>query len=183
MNAATTDFTHDNNCKGTTNINAAFASLRTVRHGGNRENASPCKLDFLSDDWTEVSWVTLTEPNETTHRHLVKDSKKFIQRLAEFVGCHIAMIWGLQGRPNTHMHGAICVPQHEAERYSQRIKKFKVSKQWVFRDHHFEQWQPGHGTYTYILEKHFPQEVIWACPKRYARCKKGGSGCIDQIAS
>jgi hypothetical protein len=142
---------------------------------------TPGKLDFLTDDWVEVSWISLTEPNQTHHRHLIKDTKKFIKGLSERVGCHIAFIWGLMGIPNTHLHGAICVPRHELDEYKERIKKVLISKLWLFRDYHFEEWEEGHDTYAYILEKHFPQEVIWECPRRYARCKKSGSGCTDKI--
>lgn len=157
------------------------ATLKTNLGEGFTDPSVPLKTDYLSDDWIEMSWLTLTEPNETHHSHLVKDTNDFIQRLAEFTECHIGLIWGLQGAPNTHMHGAICVPRHETEHYRQQIKKYKIKKQWLFRDTHFESWKPNLGTYIYILEKHFPQEAIQACPRYYARCKKGGSGCTDIV--
>lgn len=138
------------------------------------------KETFLSDKWVEVSWLTLTQPNETHHKHLIRDTDGFADRLAKYTKCHTGFIWGLMGAPNTHCHIAVCVPEHEVDRYNERIKRFKPELQWTFRHFHFQPWKPNLGTYHYILEKHYPQELIVKCPKHYARCRCGQ--CTD-IAS
>lgn len=127
----------------------------------------------MNNEYTEVLWVMLSQPNGTDIAKQWIDYDKFFWDLSKKTKCHIHYLTGYEEGRNAHGHFIVSVPSSELQRFHSRIEKFKAWKSWRFRTLSVDEWEPGHRTYWYTEEKHTPLGVKVKCPGFYGCCRRG----------
>ena len=126
-----------------------------------------------TDDYVEVSWVMLSEPNGTPIGKQWLEYQTFFWDLAKATKCHIHIRPGVEEGKNAHGHFIVSVPRRELMKYTTRLERFKPWKSWRFRTLSFDPWEPGHRTYWYTEVKHIPLGARTLCPRIYGSCRRG----------
>ena len=126
-----------------------------------------------TDDYVEVLWIMLSEPNGTALGKQWLDYERFFWDLTKATKCHIHYRTGVEGIRNAHGHFIVSVPRREVSKFTTRLKKFKAWSSWRFKTLSVEEWEPGHGTYWYTEVKHTPLGERVLCPRIYGSCRRG----------
>ena len=127
----------------------------------------------MDDGFTPVAFATLTAKNKTQLWKLLDGVSGFIWDCGKSTKVHLKPHIGYEDGKNTHAHLILSVPDYELERWANKSSRFKPWKSWRFKTLDFQEWEEGHDTFGYVLEKHTPLFPDVVCPRRSRRCRSG----------
>jgi len=127
----------------------------------------------MDDNFTPVVFATLTAKNGTQLWKLLDGVSQFIWDATKSTKVHIKPYIGYEDGKNSHAHLIMAVANEDMEKWNRRSSKFKPWKSWRFKTLDFQEWESGHDTFGYVLEKHTPLLPSCSCPKTSRACRSG----------
>lgn len=162
---------------------AAKQQSSTKLQTGDSESWVSNKMEPIrTDGFTEVAWLTVTQPNVCSLLELQRDVTRLVTCGFKRFNCHLLTHWGAlvidwKGSENPHGHLILKAKDDEVERFNSRLDSFDLEKQWRHRNVHIVSWDSKKtGAYDYALRRHLSQDDIFVCPRVYGRCR-GGNRC------
>ncbi len=139
--------------------------------------------DWLSQDWTPVKFITLTDRNGRAHDEHIEDVKRFFTVFGWRLGVHCRVLVGGDSKWNVHSHGGLLIHNTELTRYEEKLHRFARSRVWEWKTCNglgFQDWneelagENGWKTFDYLMkQEHDYQAVFSFCPKKKSACRKG----------